>query len=76
MTFTAKDGVYFWSNGYAWGTCEQRFENDSVDVVITVKHGDLSLNRFALKEYGEVTFDTPQKIHAKESASWLIEQTR
>ena len=76
MTFTAKDGVHFWSNGYSWGTCEQRFKNGGVDVGLTVKQGELSLSRFALKEYGEVTFDTPQIIHAKESVSWLIEKTR
>jgi len=21
MTFAAQDGEFFWSNGYAWGTC-------------------------------------------------------
>jgi non-lysosomal glucosylceramidase len=74
MIFAAKDGVHFWSNGYAWGTCEQRFENSAVDVGLTVKHGELILNRFALKEYGEVTFDTPQTIQKKESVSWSIEK--
>ena len=76
MTFAARDGIHFWSNGYAWGTCEQRSNNGSIDVGLTVKHGELNLSRFELKECGEVTFDTPQIIHAKESVSWLIEKTR
>ena len=72
MIFAAVDGVHFWSNGYAWGTCDQRSNNGGVDVQLTVGHGELTLSRFELKEYGEVTFDTPQNIKAKGSASWHI----
>ena len=72
MAFAAKDVVNFWSNGYAWGMCEQRSNNDSVDVGLTVYYGELSLSRFELKEYGEISFDKPQTIKAKESGSWHI----
>ena len=72
MTLAPKDGVHFWSNGYAWGTCEQKSNNGGVDVELTVGHGELNLSRFELKEYGEVSFDTAQIIKEKETASWHI----
>ncbi len=50
MTFTSNPGTYFWSNGYAWGTCivtgRQAF--------LTVLSGQLELSRFSLAELGSV----------------------
>lgn len=39
MHFTATPGTYFWSNGYAWGTCRIT-ENDAT---LTVLKGDLNI---------------------------------
>jgi hypothetical protein len=46
MEFTAKPGSYFWSNGYAWGSC--KVENDKVQ--LQVLKGSLSLNKFRLSD--------------------------
>jgi uncharacterized protein (DUF608 family) len=48
MTFTSRPGTYFWSNGYAWGTCKV----DEKQATIEVLHGSLALNSFELKDKG------------------------
>jgi len=45
MTFTARPGRYFWSNGYAWGTV--RIESGKA--TIRVLSGALTLKTFSLK---------------------------
>lgn len=40
MTFTSRPGTYFWSNGYAWGTC--KVDENSVPT-LTVLKGNLPL---------------------------------
>lgn len=51
MTFAARDGLHFWSNGTAWGTC--RIRKTRVD--LEVLHGRLKLKRFVLTDTGEIT---------------------
>lgn len=46
MTITARPGTYFWSNGYAWGTCEVK--NNAIK--LDVKKGSLSLNKLSLSD--------------------------
>jgi hypothetical protein len=42
MSFTSQPGNYFWSNGFAWGTC--KVGNNRA--TITVLHGNLELSEF------------------------------
>ncbi|ALJ05394.1 hypothetical protein APS56_09805 [Pseudalgibacter alginicilyticus] len=44
MRFTSKPGTYFWSNGYAWGTC--KVKNKEAD--LTVLSGEVILDKFTL----------------------------
>jgi uncharacterized protein (DUF608 family) len=46
MTVTSRPGVYFWSNGYAWGTCEVK----NNEVALNVLKGSLALNTFQLSD--------------------------
>ncbi|MDC0177913.1 non-lysosomal glucosylceramidase [Polaribacter sp.] len=48
MRFTSKPGIYFWSNGYSWGTCEVRNKEAS----LTVLSGKLELKSFSLEGVG------------------------
>ena len=47
MSFTAKPGTYFWSNGYAWGTCQVKAGGG---FVLSVLKGSLRLNRLSIGE--------------------------
>jgi len=46
IEFTARPGNYFWSNGYAWGTCT--IGEKAAD--LKVLHGSLTLNKFRLSD--------------------------
>lgn len=50
MSFTSKPGTYFWSNGYAWGTCQ--VEDNTAK--LTVLYGQVALNKFELTGIGSV----------------------
>jgi uncharacterized protein (DUF608 family) len=67
MTFATTEGSYFWSNGYAWGTCRIRLGNDKAKVRLSVLHGTLALRRFDLTGFGHVEFPEPKRIPSGES---------
>ena len=57
MGFNSKEGNYFWSNGYQYGTIEVKELNDkSKEVILTPKNGDISLTSFSLNNYGKIKF--------------------
>jgi uncharacterized protein (DUF608 family) len=61
MKITARPGSYFWSNGYAWGTCKV----ESNQVVLTVLKGELTLRSFAFSKGREAKF-RPFTLHEGE----------
>lgn len=46
MAITARPGTYFWSNGYAWGTCNV----SALDVTVEVLKGSLQLKKLKVGE--------------------------
>jgi hypothetical protein len=49
MSFADRPGTHFWSNGRAWGTCQIEARGRVREVVLTILHGELALDRFALR---------------------------
>lgn len=43
MQFNRQEGTYFWSNGYAWGTCTKAKQAGKLRVTLRVLHGQLPL---------------------------------
>jgi uncharacterized protein (DUF608 family) len=81
MTFAPKDGTFFWSNGYAWGSCSLKRMEKSVSVELSVLHGELNLSRFVLRkesfelrEFGHQQFDKTLRIQAGEKATFRIQR--
>ena len=74
MTFTARDGSFFWSNGYAWGTCSLKKRGKDIRVELSVLHGRLSLSKFVLRNFGDREFDPDVSglIKAGEKAKFNI----
>ncbi len=50
MQFNKQVGTFFWSNGYAWGTCTKKDQGDNLLVTLTVLHGQLPLKILTLDE--------------------------
>jgi len=84
MTFAPKDGTFFWSNGYAWGSCSLQRKKKGVSVELSVLHGELALSRFVLRkeslglrEFGYREFDPPVgglRIKAGKKATFRIQR--
>ena len=72
MTFAAQEGTFFWSNGYAWGSCSLRHSDEGFDVELSVLHGDLVLSRFILRDFGQMRFDEMLQIKTGEQAKFSV----
>jgi hypothetical protein len=53
LTFSPVAGRYFWSNGWAWGTCQLLHAGPSIRVQLAVKFGRLRISRLELRSFGE-----------------------
>jgi len=57
LTFAARPGRHFWSNGRAWGTCLIELAGDTRSVTLAVLYGTLPLRRLELSGWGAVETD-------------------
>ncbi len=72
MTFAPKDGTFFWSNGYAWGNCSLNPTEKGITIELSVLHGELTLSKFTLRDFGCHQFDGVRQIKAGETAIFNI----
>ena len=72
MTFAAKDGTFFWSNGYAWGSCSLKRSRRATRVELSVMHGMLSLSGFTLRGFGRASFEEPLRIKEGEKVKFRV----
>ena len=70
MRFAAREGKWFWSNGEAWGTCEQRETVEGMEVTLQVLYGSLTLRRFEVTGVRTITLDAAVTVREGESVSW------
>lgn len=64
MQFKAQPGRFFWSNGYAWGTCRLKKRAAGWNVELNVMQGALKLRTFTLAGAGSVTLSRPTMLQA------------
>jgi uncharacterized protein (DUF608 family) len=57
MGFSAQEGTWFWSNGYAWGTCKQKETAVGYEVEIEVLGGTLIMDKLILTGQGEAAWE-------------------
>ncbi len=72
MTFSAHDGSFFWSNGYAWGACSLKKTRKDIKVELLVLRGQLPLSKFILRNFGDIQFDRPLLIRAGQKAEFKV----
>lgn len=73
MTFNAKEGQWFWSNGYGWGTVDISQSNGDWDVTLKVLYGELELKTFELASAGKISFETQLNLAEGQERRMLIE---
>jgi hypothetical protein len=76
MTFAPKEGKYFWSNGYAWGSCSIRRTTRGMSVELLVLHGQIALSKFSLRDYGSTDFKEPMAIPAGSKAQFIVTRSK
>jgi hypothetical protein len=74
LTFAARPGTHFWSNGYAWGTCGLAAQDGGMRVRFQVHTGELRLARFVLRDLGESRLEPERSIRAGEEVLLSIRQ--
>ena len=67
---------WFWSNGKAWGVCEQVPSESVTNVRLTVGHGMLTLKVLELKGIGSYSWPDLQRVETGESISCTIFSSR
>ena len=73
MTFATREGTFFWSNGYAWGTCSLKRAEKGMRVKLSVLGGELTLSAFVLRKFGQCDFDKPMRTRAgRELRFWVL----
>ncbi len=68
LTVAARDGRFFWSNGYAWGMYQVR----GGQLALTVERGAIETRRIVLTGLGELTLPDPQTVTRGQTATWII----
>lgn len=68
MSFAARPGTWFWSNGSAWGTCTVAKKGKGWTAELSLLHGRLELSSFCLHDVGERAWEAPKTVAA---GDWL-----
>jgi len=74
VTFAARDGVHFWSNGYAWGTCRVKVTGGKARVKLKCLHGALPVKRFELQGFGCHNFNRTRVARRGRIVDCLIDR--
>ena len=72
MSFNAKNGIFFWSNGYQYGTLEVLDSALGKTVILTSKNGDLMLSSFILNDFGKIEFKKEKTFIKGESITFVV----
>ncbi len=72
MRFAAEEGVHFWSNGAAWGTCAIGKSGGEHQVEIEVLHGRLEIKAFRLGERPEKILGSPISLEEGQNTKLVL----
>jgi non-lysosomal glucosylceramidase len=74
MSFLPREGKFFWSNGYSYGTVIQKFSSGSANIELNIIRGTLELKTFSLKGFGQEAFAPAATIETGKSISFKVEK--
>ena len=67
LRFANREGKYFWSNGFSYGTAGISKGRKGMTVVLDVLNGSIELNKVTITGAGSETFRKPVRIGTGES---------
>jgi uncharacterized protein (DUF608 family) len=72
MSFSPRQGTYFWSNGYQYGTLTVKDEISGKRVTVQSENGDLPLTSFILNGYGIIRFQSETVFRKGKVQNFLV----
>ena len=72
MSFNAKNGNFFWSNGYQYGTVEVLDSGSGKKVILTSKNGDLTISSFTLNDFRKIKFKKGKTFIKGKSITFVV----
>ncbi len=72
MSFNDRNGKYFWSNGYNYGTVTIADNAKGKSVNINCLNGDIVLNEFSLAGYGKTSFKKGMKFVKGQDTAFFV----
>jgi hypothetical protein len=72
ISFAAVPGRYFWSNGYAWGSCDLIQSGRDIQVRLAVRYSELSLRRFSLRGFSTKDFEQARTLRSREEIRFTL----
>jgi non-lysosomal glucosylceramidase len=69
-----RTGRFFWSNGYAWGTCSLQQNDQEARITVAVDHGELTVARIEMESFGAKQLESPRKIPAGARVEFTVER--
>ena len=74
MAFNSKNGTYFWSNGYQYGSVKIEGTVKNKKVTLTSKNGDVNLKSFVLNGFEEKNFKKGKTFIKGESIPFVVSE--
>jgi hypothetical protein len=72
MTFAPREGTFFWSNGYTWGTFSLAKQGGAFQLELSVLHGKLTLEQLELTAVNKIELDRPLVLSEGGSGQWQV----
>jgi hypothetical protein len=72
MIVAPKNGTFFWSTGYAYGTVSTTGAGSKRNVSISTLGGSLRYKKFTLDGFGTLTLDTVKQVDAGGTVSFAV----
>ena len=76
MKFNPKNGTWFWSNGYQYGTVEISGTDSEKTVTLKPVDGSIQLNSFTLHGLGKVDFKKGKTFEPGQANSFVIKRSK
>lgn len=76
MKFNSKNGTYFWSNGYQYGTVQISGAEDAKNVSIKLLNGSINLDSFTLRDFGNIDFKKGKTFEQGTTASFVVKKLK
>ncbi|HEY3372363.1 MAG TPA: GH116 family glycosyl-hydrolase [Prolixibacteraceae bacterium] len=74
IEFAPREGTYFWSNGYSWGSVTIKKAEDRMNIDLNVLFGELEIKSFHMKGYSNYKPIRTEKIECDKNLRFFLKK--